>query len=1821
MFTGCLFCFDLSLAGLPYDYHWPGTSATFFTGDLLGADGLWQEAFEEASLRWNDTPTSFELSTVNSSGTGFCTSLGNNSTQFQATNCGDQWGSSTLAVAATWFTGTTINKVDIVFNNTQDWDVYDGPLQFRANDFRRVAVHELGHAIGLDHSEEAEAIMFPTSGNSYLVQLDDANTARSIYGSTTHTLTLINEGSGRIVVTPQVSGTGVVSDNIWFSANYPSILDCNAALCEFQIQNGLRLSLEAVASAGANFLGWEGTTIQSQSVNLSPFVGNRTLTAKFETPSLVDSDNDGVFNFEDAFPNDASETTDTDGDGIGDNSDEDIDGDGFSNTDELSAGTDPLSESEKPNPGYVGIRFDNVQYFESDGFAKILVQRYLGTNFDISVDYSVTSASAEDGVDFEARLGTLDWANGDSSLRVINVPLIDNSVADGGFILSVNISNPTGGSHLGNSGSVIWVYDDDVIGAGLAQPSLIGTRQVAASVAEDAGEIFFNVYRNGGTNGEVSVSYKVSSDTESLIVPHAVVGVDVIQNSGVLTWADGDSSERTVVVSIVNDNEVEDRETFNFEIDDIKGNAFIDLGFSTGRSGVEIIDDDTSEVDRPKAGTIGFTTESYRTDENTGVMEVAVTRKYGAKGNVSVAYFTTRFTDDHALENVDYVPTQGSLNWADGDRSTKTFNVAINNDDAVGDLEKNGLIEGRLFLLGLTNIVTTEGVDNATLERRYSETSTTTLAFAKIHDADADPSVDTDLDTIGDTADLDDDGDGVLDIEEYFVGSSPLREDTDNDGSSDGVDAFPTDPSESIDTDNDGMGNNADPDDDEDGTEDNTDNCPLIANQNQADIDGDNIGDICDPVNLDVVPPVITASSPITVTATGLFTVVEFEVTAEDHTDGIVALVPDKAGPFKPGKHLIVWTASDSRGNQSQFEQMLHIEPLVSIPRTLIVSEGNLITVPIRMNGDAPFYPVVLDYSVEGSANQQDHDLVAGFIGIFSGREALLTVRVAPDAEPEGVETIRISLFAASGAVLSEQSEVEVQIVESNLPPQAELTVRQGGRATRLVERGGGDIIISLVSEDPEGDALTIDWSSSTSDLLMGSAQSDSALQIDPSLLTEGNYISSVSVSDGEYTITRRSSFRLVDVMPVLRDTDDSDGDGISDLEEGSGDDDGDGIPDYEDDISDPTQLQGGDTETEVLQTEPGLKLKLGSAALFGASTSAKVTQDTLNQFGGGDGGAGQNVEDTYAYPLGVFDFEVAELPIFGESVSVVIPLLGEIPLTAVYRKYTADVGWNDFVVDDKNEVRSAFSSQLGVCPPLGSVAYTSGVTAGDSCIQLTIEDGGPNDADGTADGKVLDPGGVATTTTEVKRDGDGDGVLDEQDAFPNDASEAIDTDGDGTGDNADVNDDDDSEIDINDAFPLDATETLDTDDDGIGDNADIGIRLGAGQTIELPVVGKTLTSASGATLTIPVDATAVSINVTAVMPNSAGFVTIWPCGVTRPLASNLNFIAGDVRPNGVIASVGNQGSVCLYTQSETDLIVDVAGWFVGNAFAGATPLRLVDTRDGTGGQIGKLTASEPLIVGITSLSVISALGSNALIPQTIDAVSLNITVVNPKAAGFITVYPCDVARPLSSNVNYSAGQVVANSVISPVSADGTVCIYSQSPSDIIVDLAGWLPTTTPASFTGVTPSRLVDTRDGTGGQQGKLFPLAQLSVAVHAAPVSVAGTTFSIPTTAKAAALNVTIVNPEAAGYATVWPCSAERPLASNLNFAAGDVVANNVIAPIDSNGEVCFYTNVASDIIVDIAGYFSGISANGFIGNGFIGSTPKRFLDTRDGTGPRGQ
>lgn len=387
-------------------------------------------------------------------------------------------------------------------------------------------------------------------------------------------------------------------------------------------------------------------------------------------------------------------------------------------------------------------------------------------------------------------------------------------------------------------------------------------------------------------------------------------------------------------------------------------------------------------------------------------------------------------------------------------------------------------------------------------------------------------------------------------------------------------------------------------------------------------------------------------------------------------------------------------------------------------------------------------------------------------------------------------------------------------------------------------------------------------------------------------------------------------------------------------------------------------------------------------------------------------------------------------------------------------------------------------------------------------------------------------------------------------------------------------------------------------------------LRLASPNVIELIVVGAELTSTGGLTLTVPTTATAVSLNVTAVDPSSSGFITVWPCGVDRPLASNLNYVAGDVVPNGVIAPIGERGSVCFYSLADTDVVVDIAGWFSGTSFTGATPQRLIDTRNGTGSPRARITPETPLSIQVTNIQVNTSVGVATTIPADVTAVALNITVVNPSLSGFLTVWPCDVERPLASNVNFSANDIVANGVVAPVSINGTVCVYSQVATDVVIDLAGWFPGN---SFIPTTPKRLVDTRDGTGGQTGHITPANIIEVPIRGQSFAVGDEMRQVPDSATAAALNVTVVSPLGSGFATVWPCGVDRPLASNLNFVKSQIVANNVIAPIGANGSVCLFSNKAAHMIVDISGWFLTNS-----GNDFIGTTPSRFIDTRTAIGP---
>lgn len=330
--------------------------------------------------------------------------------------------------------------------------------------------------------------------------------------------------------------------------------------------------------------------------------------------------------------------------------------------------------------------------------------------------------------------------------------------------------------------------------------------------------------------------------------------------------------------------------------------------------------------------------------------------------------------------------------------------------------------------------------------------------------------------------------------------------------------------------------------------------------------------------------------------------------------------------------------------------------------------------------------------------------------------------------------------------------------------------------------------------------------------------------------------------------------------------------------------------------------------------------------------------------------------------------------------------------------------------------------------------------------------------------------------------------------------------------------------------------------------------------------------------------ASAVTLNVTAVAGSDPGFLTVYPCDQERPNASHVNFYGGTVAANSVFTGLDGDGRACVYTLSDTHLIVDVNGWMPGGVFDPlAAPQRIADTRpdgdtaDGNVEGVGKVAAR-----GVLEVPVAGRVG----IGDDATAVVLNITAVDAEGPGFFTVYPCDARRPTASNVNYQAGVVSSNSAVAKLDGDGHVCVYTLAAAHVVVDVGGDLADDV---FVGLTaPRRLVDSRaDGQTTDDDVVgFGYRRAGTTLEFPVSGRAG----IPEEATAVALNVTAVGASDPGFLTLHPRNSRRPNASNVNYYAGGVGANTVIAAVGGEGRICLYTSANTDVIVDVAGYFVG-------------------------------
>ncbi len=354
---------------------------------------------------------------------------------------------------------------------------------------------------------------------------------------------------------------------------------------------------------------------------------------------------------------------------------------------------------------------------------------------------------------------------------------------------------------------------------------------------------------------------------------------------------------------------------------------------------------------------------------------------------------------------------------------------------------------------------------------------------------------------------------------------------------------------------------------------------------------------------------------------------------------------------------------------------------------------------------------------------------------------------------------------------------------------------------------------------------------------------------------------------------------------------------------------------------------------------------------------------------------------------------------------------------------------------------------------------------------------------------------------------------------------------------------------------------------------------VGPGQVRDLTVIGRGGVPVAGVG--------AVALNVTVTEPSAWSFLTVFPKGAARPTASNLNFGAGQTVPNMVIAKVGDGGQVSFFNQAgSTHVVVDVLGWFpeaVG--YASSTPARLMDTRVGQPTVDGQFAGAG--VVGPGQVRDLTVIGRGGVPVAGVGAVALNVTVTEPSAWSFLTVFPKGAARPTASNLNFGAGQTVPNMVIAKVGDGGQVSFFNQAGSThVVVDVLGWFPEA--VGYASSTPARLMDTRvgqptvDGQFAGAGVVGPgqVRDLTV-IGRGGVPVAGV--------GAVALNVTVTEPSAWSFLTVFPKGAARPTASNLNFGAGQTVPNMVIAKVGDGGQVSFFNQAGSThVVVDVLGWF---------------------------------
>ena len=285
----------------------------------------------------------------------------------------------------------------------------------------------------------------------------------------------------------------------------------------------------------------------------------------------------------------------------------------------------------------------------------------------VGVGFATSNGTATSGAHYTAVSQTVSFADGDTANKTVNIPILNDVLVEGNETVNVTLSSPTGGATLGSpSTAVLTITDDDV--------NTSGTLQLSAatySVGEGGGTAMITVTRTGGGTGAVGIGFATSNGT-------ATSGADYTAVSQTVSFADGDTANKTVNIPILNDVLVEGNETVNVTLSSPTGGAT--LG-SPSTATLTITDDDANTP-----GTLQLSAATYSVGESVGSATITVTRTGGINGAVGIGFATSNGT---ATSGADYTAVSQTVSFADGDTANKTVNIP-NPERRAGGGERDG---------------------------------------------------------------------------------------------------------------------------------------------------------------------------------------------------------------------------------------------------------------------------------------------------------------------------------------------------------------------------------------------------------------------------------------------------------------------------------------------------------------------------------------------------------------------------------------------------------------------------------------------------------------------------------------------------------------------------------------------------------------------------------------------------------------------------------------------------------------------------------------------------------------------------------------------------------------------------------------------------------------------------------------------------------------------------------------------------------------------------------------------------------------------------